>query len=61
MQVPGDNGGKRTYPQGLALILGLVGGIGVGTLLRGSAPNKPKFQQAGLSVRASFDLLVSCN
>jgi hypothetical protein len=38
VEIPTEAGGKRVYPQGLALILAIVGGIGAGSTLRGSAP-----------------------
>ena len=35
VQVPGDRGDDRIYPQGIALLLALVGGIGAGSAIRG--------------------------
>jgi hypothetical protein len=38
VEISGDGGGERTYPQGLALLLALVGGVGAGSALRRSGP-----------------------
>ena len=37
VKIPADGSGKRQYPQGLALLLTLVGGVGVSSALRSSA------------------------
>lgn len=34
VKMPEDASGKRQYPQGIALMLALVGGIGAGSTLR---------------------------
>lgn len=44
VEVPGDEGGKRKYPQGLAQLLALVGGVGAASVLRGSGPKTPVSQ-----------------
>lgn len=42
VKIPADGSGKRQYPQGLALLLALVGGAAGGSALRGSAnANQP--------------------
>lgn len=38
VKIPADGTGKRQYPQGLALLLGLVGAVAVGSALRGATP-----------------------
>jgi len=38
VKIPADGAGKRQYPQGLALLLGLVGAVAAGGALRGAAP-----------------------
>lgn len=38
VEVPGDDGGKRKYPQGLALMVALVGAVGAGSAMRGTGP-----------------------
>ena len=42
VKIPADGSGKRQYPQGLALLLAIVGGAGVGSALRGSATPTPR-------------------
>jgi hypothetical protein len=37
VKIPTDGSGERQYPQGLALLLALVGGVAAGSALRGSA------------------------
>ena len=37
VKIPADGSGTRQYPQGIALLLALVGGIAAGSALRGSA------------------------
>ena len=34
VKIPADGSGKRQYPQGIALLLAIVGGIGAGSTLR---------------------------
>lgn len=34
VELPADGSGKRKYPQGIALILGLVGGVAAGSTFR---------------------------
>jgi hypothetical protein len=41
VQVPGDGGGERKYPQGPALLLAIVGGVAAASTLRGSGPQRP--------------------
>jgi NhaP-type Na+/H+ or K+/H+ antiporter len=36
VKISPDEPGKRIYPQGLALLLAVVGGVGAGSTLRGS-------------------------
>ncbi len=38
VEVPGDDGGKRKSPQGLALMMALVGAVAAGSVMRGSGP-----------------------
>lgn len=38
VKISADGAGKRQYPQGLALLLGLVGAVAAGIALRGAAP-----------------------
>ncbi len=42
VKIPTDGSSKRQYPQGIALLLALVGSIGVGSALRGSATTPPR-------------------
>lgn len=42
VKMPADGTGKRQYPQGLALLLGLVGAVAVGSALRGAATPPPR-------------------
>lgn len=42
VKIPADGTGPRQYPQGLALLLGLVGSIGVGSALRGTTTPPPR-------------------
>ncbi|MBL8819258.1 MAG: hypothetical protein JNL58_24720 [Planctomyces sp.] len=37
VKIPADGSGKREYPQGIALLLAVVGGIGVGNAFRSPA------------------------
>ena len=37
VEIPPDGTGKRKVPQGMALLLALVGGIAAGSTFRGSA------------------------
>jgi hypothetical protein len=37
VEIPPDGAGKRKVPQGMALLLALVGGIAAGSTFRGSA------------------------
>ena len=37
VKISEDGSGKREYPQGIALLLAIVGGAGVGSALRRSA------------------------
>lgn len=38
VDIPTEAGGKRVYPQGLALLLAVIGGVSAESTLRGSAP-----------------------
>lgn len=38
VEVPGDEGGKRKSPQGLALMMALVGAVAAGSTMRGTGP-----------------------
>lgn len=42
VKIPADGSGKRQYPQGIAVLLGLVGGVAAGSALRGSATPPPR-------------------
>jgi hypothetical protein len=45
VKVPAEGSGKREYPQGLAVLLGLVGGVAIGSAFRGSTtlfPTRPE-------------------
>ncbi len=37
VEIPADGSGKREYPQGIATLLAVVGGIGVGNAFRSPA------------------------
>ncbi len=39
VKIPEDGAGKRQYPQGIALLVALVGGVAVGSALR-TSPNR---------------------
>jgi hypothetical protein len=41
VKISEDGSGKREYPQGIALVLAIVGGAGVGSVLRRSAIRPP--------------------
>ncbi len=41
VEISDDRSGKRKYPQGLALILAIVGGVAAGRALR-ATPNPPQ-------------------
>ncbi|MBL8892401.1 MAG: hypothetical protein JNL67_20665 [Planctomycetaceae bacterium] len=41
VKISEDGSGKREYPQGIALLLAIVGGAGVGSALRSSAIRPP--------------------
>ena len=41
VRVPADGAGKREYPQGIALLLAVVGGVATGTAVRRAAPTAP--------------------
>lgn len=41
VKISEDGSGKREYPQGIALVLAIVGGAGVGSALRRSAIRPP--------------------
>jgi hypothetical protein len=40
VKIPAEGSGKRHYPQGIALLLALVGGVAAGSSLRGSATSR---------------------